>query len=139
MIRDFNINDVEAVAGIGTIGGHIYNKKSLKQATKENRIFVVESKEIVIGYCIYNKFISSVIVDSWGAEESYTFPTVIEQIVTRLVDMTKKKKFLQIPVFETELDTHIYLRDLGFRAEVNKKDNEIYDFSYTPDVPTYIP
>lgn len=94
--------------------------------------YVAESAGVIVGYMIYDLHKDHLRVLRFAVDQDQRRRSVGREMVTRLIDKLhqQRRRHIDIAVPEDNLDAHLFLRAMGFRATGMSDDGEI-QFRYT--------
>lgn len=88
-------------------------------------------KDTVVGYAIYTINKDHVEIIGFMVHPDYRYNGVGSEMMASLVTKFEAKKPLKIQVHESNLDFHLFLKIMGFKATYNRGE-DYYTFTYTP-------
>ena len=98
---------------------------------KNTMALAAEWRDILVGYAIYTINKDHVEIIGFMVHPDYRYNGVGSDMMAHLATKFPAKKPLKMQVHESNLDFHLFLKKMGFKATYSRGE-EYYTFTYTP-------
>lgn len=107
--------------------------KTLLSSKTKNYGVVIEKANNIVAYCIYEESDSISILDLF-VDPHFRRNGYGTELINGLIEKKLRDDMncICVTVKDSALQTHIFLKSLDFRAKINERDCELYDFTLCP-------
>lgn len=112
----------------------VISLEELVQELKDENTFAMRCrwKNIIVGYYLYTLHKDHVEIIGFMVHPDYRYNGVGSEMMASVANkLTKTRNYITLQVHESNLDFQLFLKKMGFTANVNRGD-DYYTFTYAP-------
>jgi len=118
-----------------------WSQKQFFEAWQDPKMYTLVAKidSQLVGYLIYSRCRDKLVIENLAVDRSFRRNLVGKKLVLSVIDNLGNRDCVELNVADSNLDAHLFLRSLGFKASEIKRafygnNQDAYLFSFRPAV-----